>query len=150
MENKIVNVKISIKARGSGTTRFWWRVIKNIEEKRYGDEQYVNVKEFEWISRDTREIEIEEGSVLEIFAQHSGGWRCASVRHFFVVKEGEEDELSDKSGTREIVLKTINLRRMRKEEVFEKFGFKKNNLGFWQKNEKECKEEMEKNIEKVI
>jgi len=127
------NVKVEMKTDGCGGSSFWWRVVHEIDAKQYRDKQYVKVTKCDWISRETKQALFDENTVLEICASKFGGWRHAEVRKFFIVRPGETAQVNDQDGTRKVELAVENCRAMTKDEVFQHFGFRKNDLGFYTK-----------------
>jgi len=76
---------------------------------------------------------LDENTVIEIYASMIGGWRHAEIRKFFIVKFGETAQENARSGTRRVELTVENCRTLTDDEVFQHFGFKKNDLGFYYK-----------------
>jgi hypothetical protein len=128
MEMKKVNVKVEVNSDFKNI-KYWWRLVKKIEGKQYSDRQFPYVQECEWINRNIREARINEGDVIEVYA----GSKYVSIRGFFEVKEGEVSEIKEEFRIYKHCLRIENAKKLTNDELFKKFGFILNDLGFWEK-----------------
>jgi len=124
-DNKVV-VRIRYDTYGF-KKRFWWRVVKEIETKMYGNKEYISVKKFDWINSDEQKVYLDEGTIIEICINVYG----CDTHEFFVVSR----DTCVKVEKPRLLLMIQNVKKMNDEEVYKKFGFVKNELGFYQKKE---------------